>query len=121
MNCVLKRRVSKQNDDIKAESSTKRGYTNGLKYCIHARARSRTRTHVPNYSPPIPRDGSDESAEDDQLIIGPHVPQSHFTNEILKEEGRKTKLKEYSLEESIRESHPALLITPLPDPPLHVP
>jgi len=48
--------------------------------------------------------------EDDQLIIGPHVP--HFTNEILKEKGRKTKLKEYSLEESIRESPPALLITP---------
>ena len=112
MNCVLKKRVSKQSDDIKAESSTKRGYTNGLKYCIHARARSRTRAHVPNYSPPIPRDGSDESAEDDQLIIGPHAP--HFTNEILKEKGRKTKLKEYSLEESIRESPPALLITPIP-------
>jgi len=44
MNCVLKRRVSKQNDDIKAESSTKRGYMNGLKYCIHARAVPHTNT-----------------------------------------------------------------------------
>ena len=44
MNCVLKKRVSKQSDDIKAESSTKRGYTNGLKYCIHARAVPHTNT-----------------------------------------------------------------------------
>ena len=49
MNCVLKKRVSKQSDDIKAESSTKRGYTNGLKYCIHARAVPHTNTS------PIPR------------------------------------------------------------------
>jgi len=110
MNCVLKKRVSKQSDDIKAESSTKRGYTNGLKYCIHARARSLTRTHVPNYSLPIPRDGSDESARGRPTHYRP--PSTHFTNEILKEKGRKTKLKEYSLEESIRESPPALLITP---------
>ena len=92
----------------------RREATRTVSSIVYTRARSRTRTHVPNYSPPIPRDGSDESAEDDQLIIGPHVPQSHFTNEILKEKGRKTKLKEYSLEESVRESHPALLITPLP-------
>jgi len=111
MNCVLmmnmrKKRVSKQNDDIKAESSTKRGYMNGLKYCIHARAVPHTNTS-PISRPPhatgvtsLPRTTNSLSAP---------VPPSHFTNEILKEKGRKTKLKEYSLEESIRESPPALL------------
>ena len=88
MNCVLKKRVSKQSDDIKAESSTKRGYTNGLKYCIHARARSRTRTHVPNYSPPIPRDGSDESARGRPTHYRPHHPILQ-TKSSKKKEGRR--------------------------------
>jgi len=77
MNCVMmmkmkEKRVSKQNDDIKAESSTKRGYTYVRSQVLYTRART---TPVPTH------DTSDEYEDDgrDQLIIAPD-----FTNKILK-------------------------------------
>ena len=66
----------------------RREATRTVSSIVNTRARSRTRTHVPNYSPPIPRDGSDESAEDDQLIIGPITPILQ-TKSSRKKEGRR--------------------------------
>lgn len=90
MNCVLKKRVSKQNDDIKAESSTKREASRKVSSIVYTRAQALTRS--PAYLPPMTRVTS--QSEDDELIIDPHP--FYKRNPQRRKERRKPKLKEYS-------------------------